>query len=80
VKDNKWKRNIKIEQYYICLVCGRKGTDQTLNIHHKKAKRNGGKSNRENVVAWHATCHRRYHEKYGNKESNDHGYPLRRKS
>jgi len=79
MKDNKWKRNIKIEQHYICLICGKKGTDQSLTIHHKKAKENGGTNVRSNVVAWHRTCHRRYHEKYGNKESNNYGYPLRRK-
>jgi len=37
-----WKKQIKEEQNYVCLICGEVGTDQSLNIHHKKAKSRGG--------------------------------------
>jgi len=74
-KDN-WKKRVKDEQNYICLVCGKEGTDQSLNIHHKKAKSRGGTNSRENVVAWHRRCHNNYHEDYGNRVSDDYGNPI----
>jgi 5-methylcytosine-specific restriction endonuclease McrA len=66
VSDN-WKREIKQEQDYICPVCGKKGTDKTLDIHHCKNKCEGGRNTRENCVAVHrSTCHKWIHETYGN--------------
>jgi 5-methylcytosine-specific restriction endonuclease McrA len=62
-----WKKAIKQSQDYICAVCGKKGTDQTLDIHHCKAKSKGGNNSKENCVAVHRrTCHKWIHETYGN--------------
>jgi 5-methylcytosine-specific restriction endonuclease McrA len=74
--DNNWKREIKQDQDYICPVCGKKGTDKTLDIHHKRAKSHKGTNTRKNVVAWHKTCHQNYHEMWGNKTSDDYGNPI----
>jgi len=73
---DRWKRDIKIRQSYICLICGKKGTDKTLNIHHKKAKKYDGTNDPENVVAWHKTCHNRYHQENRLQESDDFGNPI----
>ena len=63
-----WKKAIKISQNYICPVCGKKGTDQTLDIHHCKNKCRGGNNSKQNCVAVHrATCHRLIHKRYGNE-------------
>lgn len=73
---NGWKKEVKKEQNYICLICGKKGTDKTLNIHHKRAKSKNGGNRRHNVVAWHVWCHRKYHETWGNHMSDDFGNPI----
>jgi len=75
-KKSRWRRKIKAEQDYICPVCGKKGTDKTLNIHHKRPKARKGTSVRSNVVAWHKTCHQNYHHRYGLQESDDFGNPI----
>ena len=63
-----WKKQIKIEQNYICPVCGLKGTDSSLDIHHIINRCDNGPSTRENCVAVHRdTCHKLIHEIYGNK-------------
>ena len=74
--DNAWKKEIKQKQDYICPVCGKKGTNKTLSIHHKIAKAHGGTNSRENVVAWHKTFHEAYHHINGNQESDDYGNPV----
>lgn len=74
-----WKTQVKIEQDYICPVCGRQCNDYTMNIHHKRAKCKGGKSDRENVVGWCIECHQKYHKKYGVQTSDDYGKPIRNK-
>ena len=73
-----WKLNIKIRQGFVCLVCGKTFKERDLTIHHKKAKGNGGSNNPNNCVAWCKACHRQYHAKYGNRESNDFGKPIRK--
>jgi len=35
-----------------CPVCGQKGTEWSLNIHHCIAQSKGGKNTKENCVAW----------------------------
>lgn len=70
-----WKKEVKESQNYVCPICGKRGTDRTLNIHHKVAKSRHGTNTRENLVAWHVWCHREYHEKWGNKTSDDYGNP-----
>ena len=75
-KRTNWKTKIKKEQNYICPVCGRKGTNKTLNIHHKVAKSNNGTSERSNVVAWHKNFHDAYHRVNGNATSDDWGNPV----
>jgi 5-methylcytosine-specific restriction endonuclease McrA len=63
-----WKKEIKVSQDYICAVCGKKGTDQSLDIHHCKPKSRGGRNTAENCCAVHrATCHKWIHETYGLK-------------
>lgn len=62
-----WKHNIKVSQNYICPVCGKEGTDYTMNIHHCKNRCKGGKSCKENCVAVHIECHKWIHKTYGNK-------------
>jgi len=69
-----WKHEIKVSQDYICPVCGLKGTDYTLDIHHCLAKANKGKNTKENCVAWPKTpCHRNYHKSHGTKRSDRNG-------
>ena len=63
-----WKHEIKVSQDYICPVCGLRGTDYTLNIHHCKNRCKGGKSTKENCVAVHIECHKWIHKVYRNKE------------
>lgn len=75
-KGSKWKQEVKKEQNYICPICGKKGTDQTMNIHHKRAKSRGGTNARSNVVAWHRWGHQQYHEQHGNRTSDDCGNPI----
>jgi 5-methylcytosine-specific restriction endonuclease McrA len=76
-KKGKWKKKIKQEQDYICPVCGKKGTTRNMNIHHKIAKSHNGTSARNNVVAWHISCHENYHRTWGNQTSDDYGNPIR---
>ncbi len=64
---SEWKHEIKEAQNYICPVCGKKGTDRTMDIHHCKNKCKGGKSTKENCVAVHKTCHSWIHKIYKNK-------------
>lgn len=61
-----WKHEIKVLQGYICPVCGLKGTDSTLQIHHCKNKCRGGDNSISNCVAVHDKCHKSIHQKYGN--------------
>ena len=61
------KHDIKVEQDYICPVCGQRGSDSSMDIHHCKNRVSGGSNNRENLVAVHKTCHKKIHLKYGNK-------------
>lgn len=70
------KKAIKEEQLYICFICGEKGTDRSMNIHHKHPKSKGGSSGRHNLVAWHITCHNQYHREYGLRTSDDKGCPV----
>lgn len=69
VKEPKsdWKHDIKVSQDYVCPVCGNKGTDRTMSIHHCKNKCRGGNNTKENCCAVHIQCHRWIHENYGNK-------------
>lgn len=60
-----WKKAIKESQDYICPVCGKIGTDETLNIHHCLPKAKKGRSTPENCVAVHVTCHRWIHKTFG---------------
>lgn len=80
IEDNShkhdWKREIKESQNYICPVCGKKGTDRTLNIHHMVPKCRKGCNSKDNCVAWHITCHQEYHRKHGVKISDRYGNPL----
>jgi 5-methylcytosine-specific restriction endonuclease McrA len=69
-KRSNWKKQIKIDQNYICPVCGKVGTDRTMDIHHCKNKSRGGGNQRSNVVAVHKTCHAWIHETYGNNYYN----------
>lgn len=62
-----WKHEIKVSQNYICPICGKEGTDRSLNLHHIINKCKNGRNTRENCVALHVTCHRWLHERYGNK-------------
>ena len=71
-----WKHDIKVEQNYICPVCGRHCNDWTMNIHHKKPRCRGGKTERDNLVAWCIECHQNYHKKYGTRISDDYGKPI----
>lgn len=65
---NAWKKQIKINQDYICPVCGKKGTDKSLDVHHCKNKSRGGDNSLSNCVAVHKVpCHRWIHETYGNQ-------------
>lgn len=64
---NAWKKQVKIDQDFICPVCGKKGTNKSMNIHHIRNKCKGGGNERSNVVALHRTCHRWVHETYGNQ-------------
>lgn len=74
---NAWKKQVKIDQDFICPVCGKKGTNKTLDIHHKKPKSKKGTNVRDNVVAWHRnTCHRDYHREHGLQISDDYGNPI----
>ena len=66
-KQYSWKKQIKIEQNYICPVCGLKGTDRSMDIHHCLPVSAGGLTTRENCVAVHRTCHQWIHEEYGNE-------------
>lgn len=61
-----WKHEIKVLQGYVCPVCGLKGTDSTLQIHHCKNKCRGGNNSTINCVAVHSKCHKLIHEKHGN--------------
>lgn len=70
------KKIIKQEQNYVCPICGKSGTDKTMNIHHKKPRCKGGSSARCNLVAWHIHCHNKYHQDYGVQISNDYGFPV----
>lgn len=72
-----WKKAVKVEQGYICPVCGKLCDDYTMNIHHKRPKCKGGSSNRNNVVGWCIECHQKYHKKYGVRTSDDYGNPIR---
>jgi len=67
VPKSGFKQDIKIEQDYICPVCGQRGSDSSMDIHHCKNRVSGGSNNRENLVAVHKTCHKKIHLKYGNK-------------
>jgi len=63
---NAWKKEIKQSQNYICPVCGKRGTDKTLDIHHCLPKAKHGNNSLENCVAVHRdTCHKWIHETYG---------------
>lgn len=75
-RKDAWKKEIKESQNYVCLICGKKGSNRTLTIHHKIAKSHGGLSTKENTVAWHVWCHKKYHEEYGNRTSDDFGNPI----
>ncbi len=75
-RKDAWKRQVKEEQDYICPICGKRGTNKTLNIHHKIAKSHNGTNARENIVAWHISCHRDYHQTWGNQTSDDYGNPI----
>ena len=78
-KKNKhdWKKVVKQEQSYICPVCGKRGTDKSLDIHHKRPKSKNGSNTRNNLVAWHKVpCHQEYHQNYGLQTSNDYGNPI----
>jgi len=66
IVKNDWKHDIKVSQDYICPVCGQKGTDSSMNIHHCKNKCKGGKNTSENCVAVHKQCHKWIHEQFGN--------------
>lgn len=72
-----WKKAIKISQNYICPICGKPGTDSSMDVHHKKPRARHGGNNRENLVSWHKSpCHREYHRKYGLRTSDDYGNPI----
>jgi len=73
---NDWKREIKESQNYICPVCGKVGTNSSMDIHHMRPKCKNGSNSKENCVAWHKTCHRDYHQKYGTKISDRFGNPI----
>lgn len=74
---SEWKHEIKEAQNYICPVCGKKGTDKTMDIHHTLPVCRNGRNTKENCVAWHKTpCHRDYHKKYGTKISDKYGNPI----
>ena len=63
-----WKEEIKKDQNYICAVCGKPGTSQTLDIHHCINRCHNGKNTKENCCAVHKkTCHVWIHQTYGNK-------------
>lgn len=66
VKDD-WKKAIKVSQNYICPICGNKGNDRSLQIHHICNKCRGGSNSKENCVALCIKCHRWLHKVYGNK-------------
>lgn len=63
---SKWKKEVKIEQNYICPICGERGTDKSMNIHHIVNKCRRGGNDRSNVVALHIHCHKWLHDTYGN--------------
>lgn len=64
---NGWKKEIKVSQNYICAVCGKPGTDRTLNIHHCINKSRGGNNSPKNCVAVHEyPCHKWIHKTFGN--------------
>ena len=72
-----WKHEIKVSQDYICPVCGLKGTDYTLDIHHTCPVCKNGKNTKQNCVAWHKIpCHKNYHKRYGVKKSDKYGNPI----
>ena len=62
-----WKKEIKQEQNYICPVCGKVGTDQSMNIHHCLPKSKKGKSTKENCCGVHIECHKWIHKVFGNR-------------
>lgn len=62
-----WKHDIKVFQCYICPVCGKRGTDESMNIHHCRNRCKGGRSTKENCVAVHKLCHKWIHDTFGNK-------------
>lgn len=71
-----FKQSIKVEQGYICPVCGSICNDYTMNIHHKIPKCKGGETKRDNLVGWCIKCHSEYHKKYGVMVSDDYGRPV----
>ena len=66
VHKHDWKHDIKVDQDYVCSVCGLKGSESSLQIHHCKNKCRGGGNTRENCCAVHVRCHRLIHDRYGN--------------
>lgn len=66
-KDHNWKTALKKEQDFICPVCKKKGDKSTMNIHHCLPVSKGGKTNKENCVAVHRTCHEWIHKTYGTR-------------
>lgn len=77
VHKHDWKHDIKVDQNYICPVCGLKGSESSLSIHHTTPVCKHGKSNKENCVAWHTVpCHRDYHKRYGTRRSDKFGNPV----
>ena len=72
-----WKKEIKESQGYICPVCGKKGTDSSLDIHHMRPRAKKGSNSKGNLVAWHKSpCHSNYHKKYGTRISDRYGNPI----
>lgn len=44
-----------------CQLCGESKDDDTWNLHHRKAKKDGGSDRAKNIALLHNSCHKKFH-------------------